>query len=64
MKTYKIRWANKTSGYIGIGNVLTKEIDVKGGTAYRMPLNFKEAEELCEYANENYTRARHVVVEA
>ena len=60
---YKVRWMNKESGYVGIGNVLTKEVDVKGGAAYRIPLNFGEAEELCKYANKNYTRARHAVVE-
>jgi len=63
MKLYKIRWMNKESGYVGIGNVLTKTIGVKGKIAQRVPLNFNEAEELCQYANRNYTRARHVVVE-
>jgi len=60
---YKIRWINKESGYVGIGNVLTKEIDVKGKIAQRAPLNFNEAEELCKYANKNYKRARHAVAE-
>ncbi len=63
MKTHKIRYMNKESGRVGLGYVLTKEIDVKGGAAYRVPLNFNEAEKLCKYANENYRRARHVVVE-
>ena len=54
---------NTQTGYVGIGNVLTKEIDGKGGVAHRVPLDFKESEELCIYANKNYTRARHVVVE-
>lgn len=60
---YKIRWMNKESGHIGIGDVLTKEVDFKGGTTFRMPLDLGEAEELCKYANRNYRRARHVVVE-
>lgn len=61
--SYKIRWMHKESGYVGLGGILTREVDVKGGTAYRAPLGFDEAEELCKYANKNYTRARHVVVE-
>ena len=63
MKAYKIRWMNTQTGYVGIGDMLTKEIDAKGGTAYRVSLDFKEAEKLCKFANRNYRRARHVVVE-
>ena len=60
---YKIRWMNKQSGHVGIGNVLTKKIDIAISDIYRVPLNFKEAEKLCKHANKNYKRARHVVVE-
>ena len=60
---HKIRWMNKESGFIGIGSVLTKEVERKGKLPYRIPMNFEEAENLCKLANRNYRKARHVVVE-
>ena len=63
MKVYKTRWMNTQTGYVGIGDMLTKEIGAKDGTAHRVPLDSEEAEKLCKYANKNYKRARHVVVE-
>jgi len=63
MRAYKIRWMNTQTSHVGIGDMLTKEINVKGGITHRTPLDFKEAEKLCQHANRNYRRARHVVVE-
>ena len=61
---YKIRWMNKESGHIGIGDVLTKEVNIKRDVrTCRIPMDFEEAEKLCKFANRNYKRARHVVVE-
>ena len=60
---YKIRWINKQSGYVGIGDVLTKQVEEKDKLPYRIPMDFEEAENLCKFANRNYKRARHVVVE-
>ena len=63
MRIHKIRWLNKQSGHVGIGDMLTKEIGVKGGTVHRVPLDLEEAEKLCKFANRNYKRAQHIVVE-
>jgi len=60
---YKIRWINKKSGYVGMGNVLTKEIDIEGLLPFRASMDFNDAEKLCKYANRNYRNALHVVVE-
>lgn len=60
---YKIQYTNKESGIAGTGNILTKEIDVKGGTAYRVPVDQEEALGICDYANINYVQAEHVVIE-
>ena len=59
---YKIQFTNKDTGNVGVGNILTKEIDVKGGTAYRVPVNIDEAQEICDYANENYVNANHIII--
>lgn len=45
--SYRIEWTNKQTGITGTGRILTKEIDVKGGKSYRIPMDEEEVEAVC-----------------